>query len=206
VGDKQIIAKNVVITTYSPWQEPWHLYFKKALYRSYVLELEAPGEVLADGLYEDLSRPYHYSRVVNRDGKCQIIFGGEDHREDLKLGRAKNYHALLNHAEKFFSTPELKVVRRWSGQLLESIDGLPYIGQDQKSGLYYAFAFSGNGLTYSAIAASLLGELITNKVGLMSPFQSLYRVNRWPKLKALLIKGRDYGWTFVGGALKNIFS
>jgi glycine/D-amino acid oxidase-like deaminating enzyme len=205
-GNNQITAKHVIIATYSPWHEPWHLYFKKALYRSYVLELEAPDEAVATGLYEDLAHPYHYSRVVGHDGKCQIIFGGEDHRLDLKISRAKNYAALLRHAEKFFSTPEIKVVRRWSGQLLESIDGLPYIGEDKKSGLYYAFAFSGNGLTYSAIAASLFSELITNKVGLMSPFKSLYRVNRWPNLKALLIKGRDYGLTFIGGALKNIFS
>lgn len=205
-GQQKIIAKHVIIATYSPWQEPWHLYFKKALYRSYVLELEALSETLPSGLYEDLSHPYHYARVVRRDNKCQIIFGGEDHRNDLKIKRANNYEALLRHAEKFFSTPELKVIRRWSGQLLEPIDGLPYIGQDKKSGLYYAFAFSGNGLTYSAIAAPLLTEAITGQTSPMSPFKSLYRVNRWPNLKALLVKGRDYGWTFVGGFLKNLFS
>lgn len=205
VGDQQIRAKDVVVATYSPWREPKHLYFRKALYRSYVLELETSSGVYPDGLYEDLAHPYHYFRILNRENKCQIIFGGEDHREDLPIRRAKNYQALESAAKKFFSSADFKIIRRWSGQILESIDGLPYIGQDKSSGLYYAFGFSGNGLTYSALAGALLAELITGRVGLASRYKNLYRVNRWPSLKALLVKGRDYGLIFLGGFAKNIF-
>lgn len=200
-----IRTREVVVATYEPWRAPWHLYFKKALYRSYVLELETLVGKFADGLYEDMTHPYHYSKIDNLVDRCRIIFGGEDHREDIKISRAKNYRALKNHFPIFLGEENIKLKRQWSGQILESVDGLPYIGRDKNSGLHYAFAFSGNGLTYSIIAAALLTESIVGEKGPMSFCQNTYKVNRWPRLKALFIKGRDYALTLLGGAVKNFF-
>lgn len=203
-GAGKVTTKELVVATYEPFGQPWPLFFKKAMYRSYVMEFSLPAKSLPDGLYEDLNKPYHYFKIDNFDNNCRVIFGGEDHRNDLKIDRSKNYRALEKHAHQIFPNQNLSLVRKWSGLILESIDGLPYIGRDKRSGIFYGFGFSGNGLTYSSITASLIAENISGRTGTMSKYQKIYQVNRWPNLWLLMIKGRDYLSILLGGWLKNL--
>lgn len=200
----ELKSQEIVVATHEPFHQPWSLYFKKAMYHSYVYELSFPQNYLRDGLYEDLHRPYHYFKVDNFSDRCRIIFGGEDHREDIKINREKCYKALELQAREIFPDGEFKINRFWSGQIQESVDGLAYIGRDKKTDLFYAFGFSGNGLTYSVVAAHLILEIITNQDNLMRKYEKIYRVNRWPNWRALLVKGRDYVSIFLGGALKHL--
>ncbi len=204
----KIKSQAVMVATYSPWGEPWHLYFKKAMYRSYVLELLANKKIVdswEEGLYVDTKSPYHYFRLQELNGKTQIIFGGADHRADLPVSREKSYKILLVDAKRLFGE-DLLVKRRWAGPILESIDGLPYIGRDKRTGLYHAFAFSGNGLTYSFIASQIIAEQICRPGADVSGWGEIYRVNRLPSWRAMLVKGRDYSKILWGGAIRSWLS
>lgn len=201
-------AQAVVLATYSPWGEPWHLYFKKAMYRSYALELiteQNTADWWGEGLYVDMASPYHYFRIKKVGDKKQIIFGGADHRADVPVSRNKSYNILLADSKKLFGE-SLSLKRRWSGNILESIDGLPYIGQDKRTGLYHAFAFSGNGLTYASLASMITTEQICSLGGKDNKWAQLYRVNRLPNWRAMFIKGIDYASVLLGGAVRSWLS
>ena len=75
----------------------------------------------------------------------------------------------MRQIEKTFSTAKLK--HRWSGQVLETVDGLPYIGQVAEC-QFLATGFSGNGMTLDAFSAMLIRDLITGK---SSPWAEFFR-------------------------------
>jgi nitrite reductase/ring-hydroxylating ferredoxin subunit len=67
-------------------------------------------------------------------------------------------------------------VYRWSGQVMEPIDGLAFIGRNPGDRhTYIATGDSGNGLTHGTIAGILLTDLI---VGRENPWATLYEPGR----------------------------
>ena len=90
-------------------------------------------------------------------------------------------------------------MRRWKGPIIEPVDGLAYIGKSG-DGKYYATGFSGNGMTYSIIAAHIITNKILKKKEI---FPSVYDVSRLPSLNSLIGKGVDYSKELIGGAVKN---
>ena len=109
--------------------------------------------------------PYLYMRttVDNR-----IVVGGEDElfnnpdKRDEVLRRKA--HALKNKFKKLF--PEIPFVTdmSWAGTFSATTDGLPFIGAyPHKPDMYFALGYGGNGITFSMIAAQIIGNLITGK-------------------------------------------
>ena len=72
---------------------------------------------------------------------------------------------------------------RWSGQVMESIDGLAFIGHNpgDKSNVYIATGDSGQGMTHGTIAGILITDLIRQRP---NPWTALYDPSRKP-LKAI---------------------
>lgn len=195
-----ITAEKVIITTYQPFKNPLPVFMKKGMYVTYMMELEIASGLLKEASYLDLQNPYHYFRVDRRAGHDRILLGGEDHRQEIKIDPRKNFSALEKHFRNIFPH-QYRVVRKWSGPILEPIDGLALIGEVRKN-LYVATGFSGNGMTYSAIAGLLLRDLILGKP---NPWRKLYDPKRIPELKQLAYKSKDYFGELFGGAGKNIF-
>jgi glycine/D-amino acid oxidase-like deaminating enzyme len=197
-----IEADDVIIATYEPFNNPKATHFKKGMYTSYVLEYEIPKGIIGEGMYLDLSNPYHYTRIDSQEKERDImIVGGEDHRNELPVSSAKHFKALRQYVERTFPDLEMKEKRKWRGGILEPTDGLALIGEVSPH-QYVATAFSGNGMTYSAIAGMVLRSLI---LGMKSSYKEVYDPKRKMDGKALLYKARDYTGEFIGGALKNIF-
>lgn len=194
----EVSADLVIFATYEPYGEPWGLYFKKGMYKSYVLELATPRK-LPEGIYEDLANPYHYFRFDAMDGRTRIIVGGEDHRADIPVHESKSFQALEEYCKQIFDF-DFEIVRRWKGPILESGDGLALIGPHHDPARLYAFGFSGNGMTYAAIAAQIFRDYVH---GVSGPWAELYRADRGPELKSLIQKAKDYLGEFAGGAVKN---
>jgi nitrite reductase/ring-hydroxylating ferredoxin subunit len=70
------------------------------------------------------------------------------------------------------------VATRWSGQIIEPVDGLAYIGRSpgmNHPGVFLATGDSGNGLTHGTIAGMLLRDLI---VGRDNPWEEVYDPGR----------------------------
>lgn len=63
-------------------------------------------------------------------------------------------------------------------------------------------AFSGNGMTYSAIAGVMIADLVS---GRENPFYHIYKTSRWLHLTSLAIKFRDFTEEMIGGVVKDAF-
>ncbi len=199
--EASIVANDVVIATYKPLTSEG-TYLKKAMYRSYVFEVRLTKGILEEGLYEDLSNPYHYFRIDRGEDYDRMIIGGEDHKDifgDTLVH--KSFEALEKYLDKLLPKERYKIVRKWYGPILEPSDGLPLIGEI-KPHYYVATAFSGNGMTYSMISSMLISDLILGKKNVWTkpydPTRTLFHPKR------LLTKAQDYIEEFYSGALQNL--
>lgn len=196
-----VSAEWVIVATYEPFTKPLSLFFKKAFYTSYVVELEIPRNAIPEGIYEDTLDPYHYFRIDTGVDHDRMLIGGEDHRSDLPgIDPHTQFAAVRDYAYHILGSIPHKLISHWSGPILEPVDGLAYIGALRDPRVLYAMAFSGNGMTYGAIAAQIFHDTI---VGHPNPYKELYRADRAPELLSLGIKARDFTREFFNSAAKN---
>ncbi len=179
-----IKAQAVIIATYEPIIGKIQTFMKKGMYASYVMAMKIPRDTIPNGLYMDTSNPYHYFRVDNN----RIIIGGEDHREMFPVAPRKQFKALRDYTKQLFPDITPTITHQWSGPVLEPSDGLPLIGPIAPN-RFVISALSGNGMTYSTIAALMATEWVKGK---RNQWASLYDPLRIPSLKQLYMKGKDY--------------
>src|SRR5207247_565380 len=106
------------------------------------------------------------------DGQDILIVGGEDHKTGQADDQAERHERLESWARERF--PMLKeVVYRWSGQVMETVDGLAFIGRNplDEDNVFIVTGDSGMGMTHGTIAGILLTELIQKKD---HPWETLY--------------------------------
>ena len=143
---------------------------KLAAYSTYAIEAEI--DPVAESLYWDTNDPYLYLRFDRRGDDCSVIIGGEDH----KTGQEEQTEARYERLEKILKEnfPSAKPKHRWSGQVIETPDGLPYIGEvaDHQ---FLATGFSGNGMTLGTFSAMLIRDLVSGK---SDPWKGLFAPNR----------------------------
>ncbi len=172
-----ITAQSVVVATNNPINDLLALNIRLAAYRTYVIGVEVPSGSVEKALYWDTLDPYHYVRIQpNADGDTPdtdlLIVGGEDHRTGQEDDGDERYASLEQWTREHF--PMSQAVKfRWSGQVMESMDGLAYIGRDLNSGpnVYIATGDSGMGMTHGTIAGILLSDLIGKRP---NPWTALY--------------------------------
>jgi Rieske Fe-S protein len=138
-----------------------------------VIGARVPRRSIVPALYWDTEDPYHYMRLQNISGEHDVlIIGGEDHKTGQYDDAQARFAALETWAEERFSVIE-SIEFRWSGQVMETVDGLGFIGRNpmDKSNVYIATGDSGMGMTHGTIAGILLTELI---LGRDHPWAELY--------------------------------
>jgi glycine/D-amino acid oxidase-like deaminating enzyme/nitrite reductase/ring-hydroxylating ferredoxin subunit len=171
--DSRVIrARHVVVATNTPFVDRVKMHTKQAAYRTYVVGFAVAPGAFAPVLLWDLEDPYHYVRLVRDvNGAEVLIIGGEDH----KTGQAENpefrFGKLVEWAREHFSgLGELKY--RWSGQVMEPIDGLAYIGRNPgDANIYVVTGDSGNGMTHGTLGGMIITDLIA---GRENPWTELY--------------------------------
>ena len=105
-----------------------------------------------------------------------LIVGGEDHKTGQANDAEQRFQRLEAWTrERFGEIPEFEY--RWSGQVMEPVDGLALIGRNplDHDNVYVATGDSGNGMTHGTIAGMLLTDLI---VGRENPWAGLYDPSR----------------------------
>lgn len=193
---------DVVLSTYYPLDNPVQTLFKKGMYVSYVFEVHIPKGAIPEGIYWDDDNPYHYFRIdALSETHDRMIIGGEDHRAEIKMNEQKSFNALEEHMREILGDIPYHITRKWTGPILEPSDGIALIGETYDR-QYVATAFSGNGMTYSALSSMIVTDLI---LGRGNVWASLYDPKRIPSLYQLFKKGKDYVGEFLGGAGENIF-
>jgi Rieske Fe-S protein len=101
-----------------------------------------------------------------------LIVGGEDHKTGQAINTAERHARLMQWASQRF--PMIQSVEfQWGGQVMETIDGLAFIGRNpmDHSNVFIATGDSGMGLTHGTIAGILLTDLL---VGRKNPWTELY--------------------------------
>ncbi|HEX7878594.1 MAG TPA: FAD-dependent oxidoreductase [Candidatus Eisenbacteria bacterium] len=184
---RTIRAKAVIVATNSPMNDYVSIHLMQKAFRTYVVGGLVPGDTIARALFWDTADPFHYVNVIPAaalvgrsvpDGHDLLLIGGEDHRTGRGDPTAERFDQLIEWAAARFPGIGPFVVR-WSGQVLESIDGLGLIGADpeKRANVYIATGDSGNGLTHGTIAGMLLTDLIA---GRSNPWRDLYSPRRKP--------------------------
>ena len=160
-----VSARDVFVAANVPVNNRVLLHTKIAAYRSYAIAFDvAPHSTadLADGLFWDTDQPYHYTRVQAIGGRRYLIVGGEDHRTGEEPGTDACYDHLIDYAHRRFGVADAKY--RWSGQIIEPVDGLPYIGLNTAARhVYVATGFSGNGMTFGTLSGMMVSDLILDR-------------------------------------------
>lgn len=165
-------AAHIVVATNTPFNDRVKLHTKQAAYRTYVVGFEVPRKSFPAVLLWDMADPYHYVRLVRGETHDVVIVGGEDH----KTGQADDTRACFERVEQIARerVPDIELTHRWSGQVIEAPDGLPYIGR-MTDHQYTATGFCGNGLTLGTAAAILITDAIEGRA---NPWAELFEPNR----------------------------
>jgi Rieske Fe-S protein len=145
---------------------------KLAPYSTYAIGARIPGGQWSEASYFDTADPYHYLRIDQGAKHDYAILGGEDH----KTGQADDVeerHARLEELLKKL-VPSAKVDHRWSGQVIETHDGLPYIGETAQ-GQFAATGFAGNGMTFGTLAGMMACDAVFERE---NPWKGIFDVNR----------------------------
>lgn len=196
----RVTADAIVLATHAPFQN-MKLQLELAQYRSYVVS--APIEKPLGGLYWDLADPYHYLRSVTLDGKNYAIVGGGDHRTGTIPEGGPD--APFQELEAYAARLGVTAGERWSAQVVEPSDGLPFIGKpDSGIELYLAQGFSGNGMTFGTLSAMLISDAL---LGRPNRYADLYRADRFKPLasaRAVLSENAETAAHLVAGHVKPV--
>ena len=164
-----VLAHSAVVATNSPITSFVSIHTKQAAYRTYAIALQVAAGSVPRALYWDTSDPYHYVRLQHSSdlqarGFDLLIVGGEDHKTGQADDAEARFARLESWAREHF--PDVKEVEyRWSGQVMETDDGLAFIGRDpgHQPNVYIATGDSGMGMTHGTIAGMLISDLILGK-------------------------------------------
>jgi glycine/D-amino acid oxidase-like deaminating enzyme/nitrite reductase/ring-hydroxylating ferredoxin subunit len=188
-GAHTVTCDYVILATHTPLMGKANivratlLQTKLALYTSYAIGGTLPAGRIPHGLYWDTTDPYHYLRVEPQHGSDYAIFGGEDHKTGQVDDTRRCYEALEQTANKVL--PGFRLTDRWSGQVIEPSDGLPYIGETAER-QFAATGFAGNGMTFGTLS------------GMMARDAALGRTNPWRDVLSIdRTKLRGATWDYL---------
>lgn len=179
-----IKANHIVVATNTPVNDLFTEHTKQHPYRTYVIGALLPKDSVQQALWWDtgdqeskwITQPYHYARLQKyNDENDLLIVGGEDHKtgqaDTEDISQDERYERLKEWSKLRF--PEIKeVVYYWSGQVMEPVDSLAFIGRNPgDENVYIITGDSGNGMTHGTIGGILVSDLILDK---KNPWEKLY--------------------------------
>jgi glycine/D-amino acid oxidase-like deaminating enzyme/nitrite reductase/ring-hydroxylating ferredoxin subunit len=180
-GGPAIKAKAVVVATNSPMLNRFVIHTKQAAYRTYALAARLAKGAVPPILLWDTADPYHYVRTHegNGAGHDWLIVGGEDHKTGQPEEDGSPHEALEAWVRERFPMAQ-DVAYRWSGQVMEPVDGLAFIGRNPgDDNVYIATGDSGNGMTHGTLAGLIISDLVAGRrnawAGLYDPARKSVR-------------------------------
>jgi glycine/D-amino acid oxidase-like deaminating enzyme/nitrite reductase/ring-hydroxylating ferredoxin subunit len=192
--DRVVMATNNPLVGLASITSATLLQTKLALYTSYAIGARVSSETIPEALFWDTREPYDYLRLDRHHGFDYVVYGGEDHKTGQKRKTQKAYSRLLARLKKI--VPDAEVDHRWSGQIISTPDGLPYIGENAEH-QFIATGFCGNGITFGTISAMMARDWAT---GRKNPWSDLFAVDR-KKIKGAtwnyLRENKDYPYYMI---------
>jgi glycine/D-amino acid oxidase-like deaminating enzyme/nitrite reductase/ring-hydroxylating ferredoxin subunit len=205
-GGPVVTAGAVVVATNTPINDLVSIHTKQAPYLTYAIGARVPRGSVPRALYWDTLDAYHYIRLqpMGRGGEMLIV-GGEDHKSGQVDDQNERWDRLEEWArERFLMMKPIEY--RWSGMVMETTDGLAFIGRNpmDANNVYIATGDSGMGMTHGTIAGILLTDLI---LGRENPWSAIYDPSRKPvwgmAWKEFLVENanvaKEYAEDWLGG-------
>lgn len=177
-GNFEIRGQYLILATHSPLRgtngalDTTLLQSKLAWYSTYVLGAKLPPGRIPEALYWDTNDPYYYLRVERKGDYDYAIFGGEDHKTGQEQDTREPFRRLEERFREF--APDAVITHWWSGQVIETNDGLPFIGPISKN-QFVSTGYAGNGMTFGTLGAMMAADTIMQR---KNPWQELFDVNR----------------------------
>lgn len=184
--DQTVTAAAAVVATNCPINDRFAIHSKQAPYATYVIAMRVKDRVEHALLWDTAQTaeeekqvvgpiPYHYVRFARDQAGDVLIVGGADH----KSGQAEDFENRFSRVERWTREhfPFVgELTDRWSGQVMEPVDGAAYIGRNPgDNNVYVVTGDSGNGMTHGTIA----GLLVTDQImGRRNPWADLYDPSR----------------------------
>jgi glycine/D-amino acid oxidase-like deaminating enzyme/nitrite reductase/ring-hydroxylating ferredoxin subunit len=185
-GGQTIQCGSIVVATNSPFNDLVAIHTKQYPYQTYAIGARVPPGAITRALYWDTADPYHYVRLQptterhlggdTDDPVDVLIAGGEDHKTAQAKDADERFARLEAWMRERFAAVR-DVEWRWSGQVMETMDGLAFIGRNPMDApnVYIATGDSGMGMTHGTIAGMLLTDLILRRT---NPWTALYDPSR----------------------------
>lgn len=156
-------AGAAIFATNSPVNDRVAIHTKQMPMRTYAIAGTVPRGSVPDILLWDSLETYHYVRLQPlEDGSDLLIVGGEDHRSGEADDMEARFAALAEWTRSHFPV-FAEPVWRWSGQVLEPIDFMPFSGRNPGDrNVYLHSGDSGQGITNGVVGAMTIAALITS--------------------------------------------
>ncbi|MEK7255016.1 MAG: FAD-dependent oxidoreductase [Bacteroidota bacterium] len=186
----KISAKHIVVATNTPFNNRVAIHTKQMAYRTYVIGALMEKGMMPHALFWDTgdmdskwrTHPYHYIRVVSyNDHHDLLLVGGEDHKtgqaDAEEITEAERFNRLIGWLRQHIPAAQ-EVVYQWSGQIMEPVDGLAFLGRNpmDEDNVYIITGDSGNGLTHTVAGAMLIRDLI---LGRKNPAEEVFNPSRF---------------------------
>ncbi|GAB3327676.1 FAD-dependent oxidoreductase [Larkinella ripae] len=185
-----VTATDLVVATNSPINDRVTMHTKQWPYRSYVVGVKIPKGAVQPALWWDtgdleskwISEPYTYVRLQPVDEQFDLVIcGGHDHKtgqaDEEGILEEDRYQQLIDWVRQHFPLAG-EVAYRWSGQVLEPLDAMAYIGRNPgDTHTYIVTGDSGNGLTHGTIAGLLITDLINGRENLWARLYDPARIS-----------------------------
>ncbi|HZS16908.1 MAG TPA: FAD-dependent oxidoreductase [Candidatus Udaeobacter sp.] len=181
-----ITAKAAVVATNCPINDRVVIHSKQAPYATYAMSMRVTRPV-EHALFWDTAQTaeeekkeigpvaYHYVRFASDGQGDMLVVGGQDHKTGQAEDCQERFVKLERWARERFPFVG-EVIDRWSGQVMEPVDGVAYIGRNPgNKNVYVVTGDSGNGMTHGTLAGMLIVDLI---VGRDNPWANLYDPSR----------------------------
>ena len=170
----------IVVATNTPVNDRVAIHTKQAPYVTYVIGVRVPKGSVTRALYWDTPDPYHYVRLqIDKSNPSSeiLIVGGEDHKTGQEHDGEERFARLEQWTRERF--PQMGEVEfRWSGQVMEPVDGVAFIGRNplDEDNVFIATGDSGQGMTHGTIAGMLLTDLLQGRKNLWEDLYSPSRI------------------------------
>lgn len=168
----KVRADHAVVATNTPINDRVKLHTKIPAYQTYAIATRIPRGSMERLLMWDDGDPYCYVRTAElNEQEDLLIAGGQDHKTGQEANPENRYAALIGWLRKHFPNAG-DIAYRWSGEVMESIDGIAYLGRNPGSThIYVITGDSGNGMTHCTAGAILVTDLI---LGRANPWLAIY--------------------------------
>ncbi|MDV6167159.1 FAD-dependent oxidoreductase [Flavobacterium sp. DG1-102-2] len=177
-------ANHIVVATNSPVNDILTMHTKQFAYRTYVIAAKIPKGILPYAMWWDtgnqdskwVAKPYHYVRLEPLDDNFDLLIsGGEDHKTGMadqeNVSEEERYNNLISWTKQHF--PYFSdIAYKWSGQVMEPVDSLAFIGKNPgDENIYIITGDSGNGMTHCTLGGLIINDII---MGNPNPYIELY--------------------------------